>query len=59
MPGAVLEGFVTLCEFTAEISKFQMTISDYLNYITSPGVILELSAKLLFAKENPWQSGCK
>lgn len=47
---AVLEGFVTVCEFTAEISKFQMTISDYLDYITGPGVILELSAKTSLCK---------
>ena len=47
---AVLEGFVTVCKFTDEISKFQTTISDYLNYITSPGVILGLSANTSLCK---------
>lgn len=48
--GAVLEGFVTVYEFTDRISKFQMTISNYLNYITSLGVILELSANTSLCK---------
>ena len=47
---AALEGFVAGCEFTVEISKFQITISDYLDYITSPGVILGLSANISLCK---------
>lgn len=40
-----------MCEFAAEIRKFQMTISDYLHHITSPGVILGLGAKISLCKK--------